>query len=85
MNNTALHLFCMDGLLLGTEWCNLEVGLTLLTILGHGENEMLLFLPGLVRSSEKVTRARRMDVIGDEPGVPRFQSAWRAKLHARHA
>lgn len=53
MNNTALHLFDLDGLSLEIEWCYLEIGLPLLTILGHGENEMLPFLLGLVRRPKK--------------------------------
>jgi len=79
----AAYLFDMDGLLLDTERCYLEVGLPLLTALGHSAADMRAFFLNLVGSSEKVTHARLVDLIGDEAEAQRFQAQWRAQLGVR--
>ncbi|MEO0667919.1 MAG: HAD family phosphatase [Pseudomonadota bacterium] len=85
MTEPAAYLFDMDGLLLDTERVCLEEFVPLLVARGYAADEMHAFFLGLVGSSEAVTHARLVALMGDAEAVQQFQIEWRDRLRDRLA
>lgn len=81
----AAYLFDMDGLLLDTERVCLEEFVPLLAARGYAEDEMHAFFLGLVGSSEAVTHARLVELMGDAEAAQQFQVEWHGRVHDRFA